>query len=221
MRSVPALLVAILAAAVPAAAQERPIVTLSPPDAARWDAAGQAGWQGADKAPVAPDWNNWSDAAAFSATLGYRWTTHLKLETTLTATTDGRVPFQEPLPAPGAPFPVFRYGEHRFRTTSVALGAAYQFFENAWFHPFAGAGVEVTRERDRLSIQEQITCGRGSCTSPVTVDTAITYRTRPYVTAGFKGYVSEHAFIRSDVSMTAWSGGADTVRWRAGIGVDF
>ncbi len=221
MRALPGLFVAILAVAGPAAAQEAPLITLTAPDAPRWDVTGQAGWLGMDKSAVAPEWNDWSDAAAFSASLGYYWTPHLKLEADVTASNDGHVSVQQPLPSPGNPFPVYRYGEHRFRTTSAAGGLVYQFFENAGFHPFVGAGVEVTRERDELSLQQQTTCARTPCTTVLPVETTVSWRARPYLTTGFKAYVSERAFVRSDVTVTVWRNGGDAVRWRAGIGVDF
>jgi hypothetical protein len=41
------------------------------------------------------------------------------------------------------------------------------------------------------------------------------------VGAGFKGYVSERVFIRTDMR-TSWSSdGVAALAWRTGIGVDF
>jgi hypothetical protein len=43
----------------------------------------------------------------------------------------------------------------------------------------------------------------------------------PFVGAGFKVYVSERAFIRTDLR-TSWSSeGLNTLAWRNGIGFDF
>ncbi len=216
------LLAAALLAARPAAAQDSPIVSLVAEDAARWDAAGFAGWRAGNKSDIAPDWDDWYDAASFGGSVGYYWTRHLKVELDASTTTEGGVFIQEQIPVPGQPFPVFRYGEHLFRSTSLSAGALFQFGENAWFHPFLGGGLELVRERSRLEIQQQIPCDRGCAPFPLPADESISYRGLPFVTAGFKWYMTERAFVRSDIR-TAFSrdDGVDAITWRIGIGADF
>ena len=50
------------------------------------------------------------------------------------------------------------------------------------------------------------------------VDT-IAVRTRPFVTTGFKAYISDRAFFRGDVKLDFGSR-VEQVVWRAGFGVD-
>jgi opacity protein-like surface antigen len=222
MRSINGLLLAVILTASSAAAQDAPIVSLAPGDPARWDAAVYAGWRGVDKSDIAPEWNEWYEAASFGASAGYYWTPHLKIELDVSATTDGTVLVQEQIVVPGAPFPLFRYGEHRFRSTSVSGGALYQFAENTWFHPFVGGGVESVRERALLTVQEQPLCQRVPCAPvPLPGETSISYRARPFAAAGFKWYMTERAFFRSDIRSTFSTAGAEAVTWHAGIGVDF
>ena len=117
------------------------------------------------------------------------------------------------------PLPYYQLRAHGFRRTTVAPSLAYQFFENRWVHPFLGAGIEGIREAERLDVQLLPPCrpaavgpdSRGS--SPVSA--------RPFITGGVKFYVSERAFIRTDMLSTFSSGGAESAVWRVGAGVDF
>lgn len=78
------------------------------------------------------------------------------------------------------------------RAAAASAGLVGQFFDNTWFHPFVSAGLEIVR-----------------------------LGARPYVAAGFKVYVSERAFIRSDVR-TSWSSdGFAALAWHRGVGFDF
>jgi hypothetical protein len=222
MKRVVLLLLAIAVGASPARAQGRPTVDLTAENPARWDAAGLTGWFGGNKEEQAADWNDWYDAASFSASAGYYWTPHLKLDLDFATTTEGTVFVEEQFLLPGAPFPLVRYGEHGFIATTASAAALYQFFDNLWFHPFAGGGVEAIRERSRVTLQEQPVCVRGPCT-PIALpgEINVSYAVRPFATVGFKLYVSERAFIRSDVQTTFSTRGVETARWRAGMGVDF
>lgn len=223
MRSPIGILLAVLFTAAPAAAQDAPIVSLAPLDPARWDVAGYVGWRGGNKSDIAPDWNEWYDAASFGGSAGYYLTSHLKLDLDLSATSDGEVFVQEEIPFPGSLLPIFRYGERRFRTTTVSGALLYQFAENTFFHPFVGAGIEAARERAELEFQDQFPCGRLPCTpADARGEVAVSYRAMPFVSTGFKWYMTERAFIRSDVRSAFSTGrGVDHVTWRIGIGADF
>ena len=91
-------LAGLLLAAAPAAAQTPPqsaspqrAVSLQAANPHEWDAAFQAGWFTRNKSSIATDWNDWYDAGAFSASLGYYWTPHLKAELDVTTTTSAAV----------------------------------------------------------------------------------------------------------------------------------
>jgi hypothetical protein len=79
-----------------------------------------------------------------------------------------------------------------------------------------GTGIQATRERDEIERTTQTSRGR---VSTDLVDT-IAVRTRPFVTTGFKAYVSDRAFFRGDVKLDVGSR-VEQVVWRAGVGVDF
>jgi hypothetical protein len=217
------LLLASAAAPPPAAAQFA--VSLAPDDPPQWDSAVQAGWFGGNKSDVAPEWNDWYDAASFSVSIGRYLTPHLKLEGDVAVSTTGRILHDNLVTFPGDLFPYYQPREHRFRTTQAGIGAAYQFFENRWFHPFAGGGLQVTRESERADRLVSPVYFRNPgipvVLPPLDEVDIVETRVAPYVTAGFKAYVSERAFIRSDIRADATADRVESVVWRAGIGFDF
>jgi outer membrane protein W len=200
-----------------AQAQGRPIVTLTATDPTKWDAAGHIGWRGTDKSGIAAEWNEWASAASFGASFGYHWTAHLKTELDVATTTTSDVYVQTTVVTP--PTVVFRSGEYHFHATSLSGVFLYQFGENAWFHPFVGGGVETTRQRSRLDLRGPGCVG--SCPPLVTSEAETSYEARPVAVAGFKWYVSERAFIRTDIKTILSTDGAQAVAWRFGIGSDF
>lgn len=219
-----AFIVAALLTAAHAHAQST--VTLTPVDPARWDAAGQVGWRGVNKSEIIDSgWNDWYDTASFSASAGYYWTPHLKTEVDVATTIRADINSYETVMLPGEPYPPVRSRQHYFKSSSVSAGVTYQFFENSWFHPFLGAGVDVTREATRTVTSGAFFSGRDGRPPVVlpeeTTAWDATVTARPFATGGFKWYVAEHAFIRSDLRTSFSSIGADSVVWRAGVGFDF
>jgi hypothetical protein len=202
----------------PAAAQDQ-LVTLFVPESQRlWDVTGFVGWRGVDKSAVAEDWNDWYDAAAFSATAGRYLTPHVKLEVDLSTTTTGGVFEETFVSEPGLP-PFYALREHGFRRTTLGATLVYQFLENRWVHPFLGVGVEGVRETEQLDTQF-ISPGLPRGAAPIR-ETRVRYSARPLVAGGVKFYVSERAFIRTDLLSTVSKEGAESAVWRIGVGVDF
>jgi hypothetical protein len=162
--------------------------------------------------------------ASGGGSVGYYWTSHLKTEFDVSTSSHGELYSFEAVPVPGATTPLFIEREHEFRITTASAGVTGQFFENAWFHPFIGAGVELLREQKHIETVSPLFSPRDPRAPTIAVppeETLVRYRSRPYATAGFKVYVSEHAFIRGDVR-TSWSGdGLAALAWRSGVGVDF
>jgi hypothetical protein len=115
--------------------------------------------------------------------------------------------------------PYYQLRSYGFRRTTVAPSLAYQFFENRWVHPFLGAGIEGIREAEQLDVQ--LVPPGGPRPSLPTRETRVRYSARPFITGGVKFYVSERAFIRTDMLSTFSSGGAESAVWRIGAGVDF
>ena len=200
-------------------------VTLSPAEPTRWDTAVTIGWLGGNKSDIGPGWNDWYDAASVDASAGYFLTPHLKLDLGVGTGAAAAMTIVEPAPLPGDGFPYYRSREHRFRATSMTGGASYQFFDNAWFHPFLGAGVAVIHERERAPFEAAHTIFRDPQTRvllpPLPAIDTTTTTVHPYGSVGFKAYASERVFVRTDLRITASTERARSAEWRAGVGVDF
>jgi opacity protein-like surface antigen len=199
-------------------------ISLVPPDLRRWDVSGDVGWLSSNKSETGPDWNDWYDVAVGGGSGGYYVTPNLKAELRLAFSGEGSILQEERIDIPEQTFPAFRLREHHFRTTTVRGGVAYQFFENRWFHPHVGAGVEIARESDRMFAQEWRVPSRqpGAPLVIPAVDggTTVSWAVRPVVSTGFKWYVTERGFVRGDVSVAIGNRRAAQVVWASGIGVD-
>lgn len=199
-------------------------ISLRPADLPRWDVSGDVGWLSSNKSEVGPDWNDWYDAFSAGGSAGFYVTPNLKAELRLAFSGEGSIYEEERLDTPGQPFPVFRLREHHFREATLRGGVAYQFFQNQWFHPHVGAGLEVARESDRMFAPAWRVPSRdpGAPLVIPEVDggTTVSWAVRPVVSAGFKWYVNERGFIRSDLGVTIGNKRASHVVWSVGIGVD-
>jgi hypothetical protein len=208
-----------------AGAQEfTPTVTLAPAHSARWDASGHLTWLGERRPDRSPGWNRWFGVASGGGSFGYQWAPHLKADIDITTSTEDESYSVDIVPLPGTTTPSYVQRDHELRFTTVGAGLTYQFFENVWFHPFVGAGIELVREREHVDIVTPPFGPQGPRSPagvPAQGETRVRYGGRPYVATGFKVYLSEHAFFRSDLR-TSWSrDGLSSLGWRNGFGVDF
>lgn len=222
-RAVAAAFMAAALMATSAAAQERPAISITPADPARWDLAGHVGWLGSNKSDIGADWDDWYNAGLSGVSGGYYFTPHVKADIQAAFATEGRIYDNQPIPVPGQPFPSYRTREHFFQTATVGASASYQFFENQWFHPSAGAGIELVRERHRVFSPQQFVPSRDPVPIVIPAETGpanVSYAVRPFVTTGFKWYVSERAFIRTGLRASFSTRGVDRVVWSTGVGVD-
>lgn len=207
-----------------ASAQANGGISLTPADLPRWDVSASLGWLSSNKSEIGPDWNAWYDVLSAGGAAGYYVTPNLKAELRLALSGEGSIYQEERIDIPGQLFPAFRLREHHFRATTLGAGVTYQFFQNQWFHPHVGAGIEVARESDRMFAQAWRVPSRepGAPLVIPAVDggTTVSWAARPVVSTGFKWYVNERGFIRSDVSVAIGNKRTAHVAWTAGIGVD-
>ena len=204
---------------------QAPVVSLAPENAMRWDVAGSVGWQAVNKSDLAAEWNDWYDAAALGVSAGYYLTPHLKVEADISTTNAGRLFIDEPIAVPALGYPYNPPREHRFRATTFTAGAAYQFFENRWFHPFVTAGVAATYETQRadaLLLAPLVAPSRVLIPLPqLQAVSAAATAVHALAGTGFKAYVSERAFVRGEVRSAFSTRQVESVVWRAGVGFDF
>jgi hypothetical protein len=203
-----------------ARAQAPTAISLGDPDPARWDASGHMSWLAVNKSDIAPEWNRWYDAATVGAAIGRFFGPHLKVEFDAATSASAEVYVEQMAIVPGQPYPIYITQPQHFRLTTLSGGASYQFFDNRWFHPVVGAGIEAARETravERVIYPLQLPAS--VVLDPV--GTTATWRGRPFADVGFKWFVSERGFIRSDVRTTFDGNGVSHVSWRSGVGFDF
>jgi hypothetical protein len=212
-----------LTASAAAAQEAAPVLTTAPASAARWDVSGHITWLGERRpADDIVEWDRWFGVASGGASAGYYWTPHLKTELDVSTSNEGEDYTFVQIAVPGQTAPLFVERDHETRFTTASAGLTGQFFENAWFHPFVSAGLELVREREHIETIPPPVPPRGPSLIPTPPsETRVRYRGRPYASVGFKVYVSERAFLRSDLR-TSWSSdGLASLGWRSGVGVDF
>lgn len=203
--------------AQPASARQTPV--------ARLDLTGTAGWLAVNKEPPAEfDYSDdWQDSLFAAATAGWYWTDHLKTEVEFGAGADATAFRSRPVVVDGRL--TSEFVESRYTRRTLALGQHYQFLRNAWFHPHVGAGMNVTFEEitDHFSSLVVYSPPDGG---PRVVRPEIVEGPRtdvflsPYVSTGFKTYLTPRGFFRTDLKITLRAG-IDEVLVRFGFGVDF
>lgn len=219
---------AALLACLPASAaaqngdEDEPIVPLR-----RGDAAAYVGWFGGNKSElnVYEDWYKRTWHRSLSA--GYYWTEHLKTELDFSGTTRGRL-YGRPIPVETPVGVGITNPLYEFSTKSLTLVQQYQFGRNAWFHPTVGGGLALTweTERERYPPVYITTRGANGTTTTRVVQPEreegpeTTLRAGALATAGFKAYMSERTFFRSDLRVT-FGRKVDDVAVRFGFGIDF
>lgn len=190
-------------------------IQLAPADAPRFDAAVQVGWTSADSGNVNLSDRRY-DSGAVAGSAGVFLTRHLKFTFGAAQTGDGSA-YQTTVRAqPGTP-PVYSFSEHRFHATTFNSAIGYQFFENRWVHPMVAVGVQVAHETDRVETQGPFT----DRVPAVSVSTVTGTHVRPFVGAGVKFYMSERAFIQTNLDVIVSASPAQRVTWVTGVGFDF
>ncbi len=193
------------------------------PPVIRGDVAASVGWLASNTAPSTPyDDSDWLDSFVGAVSAGWHWTDNLKTELDLGASTNVSAYRTDPVTIGG------RATYQTTRTTSsrrtVGLAQQYQFFHNVWFHPHVAAGAAITWERavargNPIFVYD-VARGAQFGASGTAERTRTTVAVRPFVASGFKAYMSDRVFFRSDIRV-ALRGGTDDVLLRVGIGVDF
>lgn len=190
----------------------------------RFDVHAAAGWQNLNKAQPQPYYNDWLNAILYGgAGAGWYWTDHLKTQVDFGAGTRAEQYRTRQFVVNGQP--AYASSRAAIRETNVSIGQQYQFFRNQWFHPHAGAGVELARETTRLDYQAVSVYDPASRTSTLlspeyTTNPPPRLLARVFAEGGFKAYLSRRAFFLGDMRIM-FRGGVDEVLFRAGFGVDF
>jgi opacity protein-like surface antigen len=194
-----------------------------PSGSPRADAWAGLGWQRIAPPEDDVDIGYDNQRAIGTAGGGIYWTRNLRFD--LDAATPSRSSFRriEEVTIDGASG--LRYSRINLRTSSVGAAQMYEFFPNAWFTPYAGGGVEVSRQSREEYIESLIAF------DPVTRQTRQIEGSRelepehrliarPLGAVGLKAYLSRRAFFRTEARLTFRSH-IEHVMFRFGFGADF
>jgi hypothetical protein len=213
-----AVLVALTAApavAQPAPAARSPLV--------RADVQGTLGWFNAES-NISNRYDEWYNRSLYGgAGFGWYWTDHLKTELEVGATSAVELYGNEPVVIGGQP----RYLSFRqaFSTKKLTAAQHYQFYRNVWFHPHLAAGIDlswetITRRSEPLFFYDQVTRQSRLERPAENLAPETSLHARPFAAAGFKAYMTQRSFFRSDLRFGIGSG-VDEVLLRFGFGMDF
>ncbi len=201
-------------------AQGTRVVVLRDPAPPSWDLSGHAAWLTVDGGPGVSSWNRWYDVAAVGASAGRFFGPYLKVEFDAATSNSADLYVERSVTVQSQAYPVYYAQPERRRMTTLSGDVSYQFFDNRWFHPVAGVGVEAARETRTIDVRVAGTVPPGAI--PLEPPgTTVSWQSRPFATVGFKWYLSERGFIRSDVRTTFDGHGVAQLSWRTGFGVEF
>ena len=190
----------------------------------RGDATALISWQGVRKGT---DDNfqreRWHSSLFGGVAAGWFWTDNLKTEIDFGAGTEADGYRSEQVIIQG--HSVWRFTRFEFTRQTAGISQQYQFFRNQWFHPHVGVGVHVVRERttriiDPVVVFDQVTPGGRQIQPGQSLGPTIDVFLAPFVSTGFKAYLTRQAFFRSDLRL-AFRRGVDEAQLRAGFGFDF
>jgi hypothetical protein len=188
----------------------------------QWDVSGGVGPRFFDGASLGDQYSSWTGAWQARVQLGRYLTPHLKAEITASSPLTYESYPYEPVILPGQSAPVSAFSVRRSRVFSVTPLVTYQFFENAFVHPFVSTGLSIgfldettTRPRQTLLVNNVTT------TIPAAGGSREAVLLRPVIAAGFKTYFNERVFVRPETELTLTGHGVTQVGLRLDVGLDF
>ncbi len=190
---------------------------------ARADAAGFLGWLNAAQ-PDLDDYDHWYHRSLFAGgSAGWYWTDHLKTEIDAGITTEAQLNAAPTIVVDNRI--LWRFSRYRFSTRRLGVSQQFQAFRNAWFHPHAGAGIDLnwettSRTDDPVFAYDLLTGQQRLISDARTLPPRTNLHVRPFAAFGFKGYLTERAFFRTDVRLV-FDHRVREVVVRFGFGGDF
>jgi hypothetical protein len=206
MRRVRLLLTAVMLA-LPALASAQRVE--HPPDEPfrKWDVGGGLGIRFGETGDAVIPAGNWiAEGSRY-------WTPHFT--TSLLVTTAGQTSSDGYQYDPSA----FRliYSHTTTNPAAYGLAAGYQFFDNAFVHPYLSAGVRFASARITTTVESS----RPPYPS-ATIQASDRLLVRPIVGGGFKSYFTNgRAFMRTELMLVVGANGTPHAILQFGSGVDF
>jgi hypothetical protein len=193
----------------------------------KWDASATIGLLSADPSPTdEPYSDDWYFVGRYAASIGRYWTDHFKTELELVTSNGGERYVQRFSNVPGVP-PAYTYSVHERHTLRQVSGRmVWQFFENAWVHPyvFGGVAYDADRQQTFVPLQYYAPDARAPASQLIVApaDNATKTVDRVGVIGGFgaKVYLSRNAFFNTAL-VVSHAKPARTASIIGGFGIDF
>jgi len=219
-RTVIALVIAATLAGRSAAIAQTP--SPAAPQMPAWDADFSLGMISNSGRDEGDDQEHSSVHAEARVDFGHYWTQHLKTEVGLAFLNRWEDYSYETVPIPSGRGGNYVFTNNSLRMVAVTPTFTYQFFENQFAHPYVSAAARVSLFDIHSSRYAQTVTQNGvTSTVPALDRTSSKVIVRPVVAAGFKSYLSEHAFVRTEGSTMFGSDGSPHIALRVGVGFDF
>jgi hypothetical protein len=207
--------VALLLLPPPGAMAQAPI---DPPALPRFDLAGSLGsYAASESAPLS--YGSWyGRSLGRSVAAGHYWTEHLKTEIEVGWTGRGELHAEHP----DASFEARTYGSalHTFSTTTIAAAQRYQFGHNAMFHPNVAAGTSIEWVHHAGELGPLYSTNGGVLQPRQAIPPTTERRYNAFVSAGFKAYVTQRVFVRTDLRV-GFRRELTHILVNTGLGMDF
>lgn len=194
-----------------------------------WDLGVTVGTLGS--APMTPpsSYDDWYFTGRYGASIGRFWTDHIKTEIEFAGSGEGSRYATRIVNVPGVP-PNYEIGSQEYyRLHQVTARFVYQFFDNAWVHPYVFGGGGVDFERRRSEIHEQYFYASNGPNVPVTrvlvtramsIGPEMHWRPTAVVGTGAKLYMTPRSYFNA-AAITSFSDSTRTISFVAGFGVTF
>jgi hypothetical protein len=196
----------------------------TPPRLPKNDVTVSLGWFGS-RYPGLERYNRWHQSLLSGAGGGRYWTDHFKSEVEAAWLSRVNAESYELQNLDGGP--AYVRTENRFQNVKFSLGQLYQFGENAWVHPYLGAGADIDYLRsteERPAQLATIPVPNGRTPSQLAVSKSSERETsvsvHPFVKGGFKMYASDRVFFTTEWKL-GLGNGLQHALWKTGFGVDF
>jgi len=175
-----------------------------------------------DGASLGNPYPSWTGAWHPRVQLGRYLTPHLKVEVTASSPLTYEFYSDEPVQLPGVSTPGSAFTEHQSRVVSVTPLVTYQFFDNAFVHPFVSTGLSIGVLDETITRPQQTRrLNNVTTTIPGVSRTRDAVLLHPVAAAGFKTYFNERVFVRPETELTLTGHGVTQVGLRLDVGLDF
>lgn len=174
---------------------------------------------------VAVNRGGWDTPSALgSVSVARYWNSHLKTELGFTGLT-GREGYDDALVTLPSGQVAQTFNTLHGRQQQIVASGIYQFFDNAFAHPYVAAGVRVgllhieSRRSPYASIFQNTTYQ--AVLLPEQTSSTNEVQVRPFVALGSKAYFSERVFARPEVMVALSPRGISQLGLSLGFGFDF